>query len=318
MTVEESTMQTKKTLMALVLGLVVLATGTSFAQEASCTDCHNDTTIITGRQFGWDESGHATGTAAAYAGGRSGCSNCHSGATFSTMVAEGQNPAEHEGVTDITKQDCRACHQIHTTNTNADWALETTDSLMLYAFEEGSAALYAGGKGNLCANCHQPRRQIAAPDADGNIAVTSTHWGPHHGPQSAMLLGIGGAGAVDSSGESSYHYRLIEDTCVTCHVGENMDHSFAPVSAACDVCHTEDDDIDGAQEAVAAKIIVLHDLLEIAGLYHDGHPVVGVYPAAQAEALWNYIFIAVEDASLGTHNSPYTNELLDASIAAVQ
>ena len=57
---------------------------------------------------------------------------------------------------------------------------------------------------------------------------------------------------------------------------------------------------------------------EIAGLYHDGHPVVGVYPAVQAQALWNYIFIAVEDGSLGTHNSPYTNALLDASIAVLQ
>ena len=71
-------------------------------------------------------------------------------------------------------------------------------------------------------------------------------------------------------------------------------------------------------DAVAAKIVELHDLLEAKGLYHDGHPVVGVYPAAEAEALWNYIFIAVEDGSLGTHNAPYTNALLDASIAALQ
>ncbi|UCF16827.1 MAG: hypothetical protein JSW59_05070, partial [Phycisphaerales bacterium] len=48
------------------------------------------------------------------------------------------------------------------------------------------------------------------------------------------------------------------------------------------------------------------------------HPVVGVYPAAKAQALWNYIFIAIEDASSGAHNPPYTNALLDASIAAMQ
>ena len=146
-------------------------------------------------------------------------------------------------------------------------------------------------------------------------AVTSTHWGPHHGPQSAMLLGIGGAG--DVAGEVSFHARLVGDTCVSCHIGENMSHSFAAVDASCDVCHAEGDDIAGAQAVVDAKIVELHDLLEAKGLYHD-HPVVGVYPAAQAQALWNYIFIAVEDGSHGTHNMDYTLALLDASIAALQ
>ncbi|NQV34099.1 MAG: hypothetical protein HQ515_15510, partial [Phycisphaeraceae bacterium] len=115
-------MHLNKKFMALTLGLVVLAAGTSFAQEASCTDCHNDTTIITGKQLAHGGSVHGSGTAAAYAGGRSGCSNCHSGATFSAMVAAGENPADHAGVTDVTRQDCRACHQIHTSYTGADWA----------------------------------------------------------------------------------------------------------------------------------------------------------------------------------------------------
>ncbi len=48
------------------------------------------------------------------------------------------------------------------------------------------------------------------------------------------------------------------------------------------------------------------------------HPVVGIYPAAQASALWNYILIAIEDASLGAHNMPYTRASLDASIVALQ
>lgn len=309
-------MRTNKRFMAVVLGLVIMAAGTAVAQDASCADCHNDSTIITGRQYSWKTSTHATGTAAAYAGGRGSCTACHSGASFSAAVEAGIPVNEFNTVTDVTPQDCRACHQIHTTNTGADWALTTTDPVMLYAFDEGSDALFAGGKGNLCANCHQPRRQIAAPDADGNIAVTSTHWGPHHGPQSAMLLGIGGAG--DVAGESSFHYRLIEDSCVICHVGDGMKHNFAAISSTCDACHIEEDNIEGAMDEVVAKTAQLHDLLEAAGLYHDGHPVVGVYPAAQAQALWNYIFIGVEDNSKGAHNTSYTNDLLDASIAAMQ
>ena len=306
-------MQTKKKIMALALGLVVLAAGTSFAQEASCTDCHNDTTIITGKATAWDTSTHGTGTA--YGRGSSGSfAGCHSGGAFSAAIGAGGTVTDATGDPSPTRQDCRACHQIHTTNTGADWALETTDPVMLYAFDASTDALFNGGKGNLCANCHQPRRAIADADADGNIAVTSTHWGPHHGPQSAMLLGIGGAGDVE--GEASLHASLVEDTCVTCHVGENMSHTFAAVDASCVACHGEDD-LSVAQDAVDVKLAELHDLLEAAGLYHE-HPVVGVYPAAQAQALWNYILIAVEDGSHGTHNMAYTLALLDASIAAMQ
>ena len=104
------------------------------------------------------------------------------------MIAEGLGPNEvEEGDPNPTRQDCRACHQIHTEYTAADWALETTAPVALYAFE---GVTYDGGKGNLCVNCHQPRRSIAEADAAGNINVSSTHWGPHHGPQSAMLLGV--------------------------------------------------------------------------------------------------------------------------------
>jgi hypothetical protein len=300
----------------MAIALVALLVGGSsvLAQEiANCMECHDDTTLITGKQTGISMAVHGTGTAFDYAGGRASCTGCHSGASFSAMIAAGQMPNEVEAVTDVTRPDCRACHQIHTSYTSADWALETIAPVVEYAFED---VVYDGGQGNLCANCHQPRRTIAAPDADGNITVTSTHWGPHHGPQSAMLLGVGGAGAVE--GAASYHYRLVGDTCVTCHIGENDSHTFLSVDSACDACHDEADDIGGSQDAVQALITELHDLLEAKGLYHDGHPVVGTYPAAEAEALWNYIFIDVEDGSLGTHNPVYTRDLLNASIAALQ
>ena len=311
--------------MAVVFALVVLLAGTSsvFAQVqvGDCMACHNDTTVITGKQFAMEETLHAIGTSAAYAGGRGSCTACHSGASFSAMVAAGQNPSEFQTVTDITRQDCRACHKIHTTYTAVDWALETTAPLNLYAFGE---LMFDGGKGNLCANCHQPRRQIAAPDPNDNIRVTSTHWGPHHGPQSVMLLGTGGAGL---EGVPSYHYRLVRDTCVTCHIGADASHTFEAVEASCEVCHAPEDDLGGAQAAVQALIVQLGDLLVAKDLLAEEveegevvgyHPVVGTYPAAQTQALWNYIFIAIEDASSGAHNPPYTKALLEASIAALQ
>jgi hypothetical protein len=223
--VEEKIMQKRTSLMAVVFALVVLLVGTSsvFAQVTSCTDCHNDTTLITGKQFAWEESLHGTGHAAAYAGGRGSCTACHSGASFSAMIAAGQNPSEFRTVVDITRQDCRACHQIHTSYTAADWALETYAPVALYALE---GATFDGGNGNLCANCHQPRRTITGyvDEPNGVTNVSSSHWGPHHGPQSAMLLGLGGAG--DVKGNPSAHAMMVRDTCVTCHIGEDDSHTF--------------------------------------------------------------------------------------------
>ena len=311
-------MQTRTRLKALVFALIVLLVGASsvFAQVqvADCMGCHNDTTVITEKQTAMSEAVHGTGES--YVRGTSaGCAGCHSGGAFSKMVAAGLTPDTVEaGDPSPTRQSCRACHQVHTGYTVADWALETTAPVKLYAFEDKT---YDGGKGNLCANCHQPRRLIDAADPNDNIAVTSTHWGPHHGPQSAMLLGTGGAGGV--AGSPSFHYRLIADTCVTCHIGPDMVHTFESVESFCLDCHAEDEDLDGAQAAVAAQIAELGDLLVAKGLLDEaGHPVVGVYPAAQASALWNYIFIAIEDGSLGAHNPPYTKALLNASIAALQ
>jgi hypothetical protein len=279
--------------------------------EVSCSDCHNDTTLITSKEFEWEESLHGSGTAAAYAGGRVDCTACHSGASFSTMAAAGQQPEDLEAVTAITRQDCRACHDIHTSFTSADWALTTTDAVALYAFED---VTYDGGKGNLCANCHQPRRQMEAEG--GVVNVDSTHWGPHHGPQSAMLLGVGGAGEVE--GSAGPHASMVADTCVTCHTGS---HTFEPSVAACQACHpdAEDFDIGGTQAEVDGLIAELQEALVAKGLLdEEGEPVVGEYPEAQAAALWNYIYIAIEDSSHGVHNPEYTKALLEASIEALK
>ncbi len=162
-------------------------------------------------------------------------------------------------------------------------------------------------------------RTIAAADPNDNIAVTSSHWGPHHGPQSAMLLGIGGAG--DVIGFPSAHAMLVRDTCVTCHIGKDNRHTFEPVMSACVVCHSDakNFDINGVQTEVEELIAQVGELLKAKGLLdEEGHPVVGIYPAAQSSALWNYILIAIEDGSLGVHNSPYTKAMLQAALVALQ
>lgn len=313
-------MQKRISLMAVVFALVVLLVGTSsvFAQVqvTDCMDCHNDTTVITGKKTGWSESMHGTGEAFGRGTG-AGCAGCHSGGAFSDMVAAGLTPDTVEvGDPEPTRQSCRACHQVHTSYTVADWALETTAPVALYALE---GVIYDGGKGNLCANCHQPRRAIDEADPNGIISVTSTHWGPHHGPQSTMLLGLAGAG--DVIGFPSAHAMLVRDTCVTCHIGQDNSHTFEPVVSACVVCHSdaEDFDINGVQTEVEALIAQVGELLVAKGLLDEaGHPVVGDYTAAEASALWNYIFIEIEDGSLGVHNPAYTKALLEAALVALQ
>ncbi|MEW5831176.1 MAG: hypothetical protein AB1846_19970 [Chloroflexota bacterium] len=274
--------------------------------------------MITGKKAAWEDSIHGTGEAF-LRGTSAGCAGCHSGGGFKAMVAAGQRPDQVEaGDPNPTHQDCRTCHQIHTSYTSEDWALTTNAAVPLYAFEGAS---FDGGNGNLCANCHQPRRAFSL--TDGLVDVSSVHWGPHHGPQSAMLLGIGGAGAVE--GKPSAHATMVENTCVTCHVGENDDHSFQPNVASCVACHAdaENFDINGAQTEVDAMLVELRDLLVAKGLLEgnetDGfEPVVGKYAEAEGAALWNYLFIANEDSSHGAHNMAYTKALLEASIAALQ
>jgi hypothetical protein len=233
------------------------------------------------------------------------------------MVAEGSTPDTFEGVAGVTRQDCRACHQVHTTYTGEDWALETTDAVALYAVE---GATFDGGEGNLCATCHQPRR--AFPEAeDGVITGISSHWGPHHGPQSAMLLGVAGAVA---EGSPSAHYQMVENTCVTCHMGEGANHTFEPSVEACQACHTdaENFDIGGVQTEVQGMLDELGDLLVAEGVLSengpDGHPTVTEAPENVAVALYNWIYVAHEDKSLGVHNPSYTMDLLQAGLDALQ
>jgi hypothetical protein len=230
------------------------------------------------------------------------------------MVEAGLAPNQvTQGDTDPTRQDCRACHMIHETYTAQDWALRTTTAVAFYAVP---GSTFDGGEGNLCVNCHQPRRN--APVANnGVISGISEHWGPHHGPQSSMILGVGGAGVTP--GMVHGHYA-IENTCTHCHMGEADNHTFEPDVATCEPCHTgaTDFDVNGRQTEIIALADQLGDLLVTAGLIDenspDGHPIVTSAPEDQGIALWNWLYVAHEDKSNGAHNYPYAKALLEEGI----
>jgi hypothetical protein len=293
-----------------------------FQSGMGCTDCHDDTSLITSKETSWEMSLHGSGEAF-LRGTSASCAGCHSGGAFSMMIAAGQNPGQVQaGDPEPTRQDCRTCHQIHTGYTGDDWALETTSPVAL-AFIPN--ATYNGGKGNLCANCHQPRRD-APVAANGMITGISEHWGPHHGPQSAMLLGVGGAAAPVQAaaliGSPSGHYNLVADTCVGCHLNNDV-HTFEPDVEVCQSCHpgADDFDIDGVQTEVQNRLDAIGAALVAAGALTentvDGHPtedaIANGLPEDIGAALYNWLYIAHEDKSLGVHNPGYTRAMLTAA-----
>jgi nitrate/TMAO reductase-like tetraheme cytochrome c subunit len=281
------------------------------AVDLTCTQCHNNTNLISSKAEEWATSLHGSGTLFLAEGTEDGCAGCHSGSGFLADLAGSLTPDKSVADANPTQQDCRTCHKIHTTFTKTDFELQTIAPVAMYA----TNTTFDGGEGNLCANCHQARRIIATPAADGTIAVTA-RFGPHHGPQSDMILGIGGAGAV--TGAPSPHYSTVKNTCVTCHMGDGKNHSFAPNVATCVSCHPDatDFNMNGAQTKLDDKIATLKTDLTTAGLLDKtGAIIAGNFPEAQANALWNYLLVAVEDKSNGVHNMPYANALMDASIA---
>jgi len=308
------------------------------AADLTCTECHNDTALISSKKANWQESLHGQGVAFIEEGGNKSCAFCHSGATFSQAVAEGKNFSEIEsGDANPTHQDCRTCHQIHTTYTGEDWALETDAPVTTVT----SGATFDGGSGNLCANCHQARRYMAnfaAKDAAGVVIpgkfTPTARFNTHYSVQVDTLLGTVDVNeALGVEGKEAAHYSKVEDTCVGCHMGggETANHRFLPQVATCAGCHTDAEsfDVNGAVTAFEEKVKQLHDALIAKGLMTenadgtvsnvlknaDDSPVQLDPP--QAAALFVYHLIE-EDGSDSVHNPAYFNALVDASLEALK
>lgn len=291
---------------------------TTYVEEVvgpvTCAECHDPSNVITGKKTQWEESLHGMGEA--YVRGTSAsCAGCHSGNAFAKYVAGmGLSPDQlTEGDPNPTRQDCRACHLIHETYTEQDFGLRKSNAVALFAVP---GATFNGGQGNLCVNCHQPRR-------DGPVAVNDTiygissHWGPHHGPQSAMLLGVAGAGVV---GVPHGHYGAVPNTCVQCHMGDERNHTFEPELATCKLCHPDATNFDyhGVQTAILALADQLGAELLNRGLISenspDGHPIVSQAPEDEGIALYNWLYVAHEDKSNGVHNYGYAKALLEEGL----
>ncbi|WP_445385407.1 hypothetical protein ACT6NV_00910 [Robiginitalea sp. IMCC44478] len=179
------------------------------------------------------------------------------------------------------------------------------------------------GLSNLCVNCHQPLNSYDIPGPTADYEITSSRFGPHHGPQSTMLEGIMGApiaGSVAYPGRGSAGHRQ-GSSCIACHMGPTTDgtdggHTWVPTENTCIQCHTSGppSEVTDLEEDMNR----LHQLLLAAGSIDvDTNRVRGTYSAAVAQATWNFMTI-LEDNSDGVHNPNYAKALIKNSIEALE
>ena len=297
-------------------------------QASNCFSCHDDqNTFLVSAEQQWRNSIHASGNNI-NRGGSASCAGCHASEGFIQRV----NGETVTGEPNPTSIHCFTCHQPHT---NGDFGLRYEETAVLQNGES-----FDLGPGNLCAYCHQARRNVdtyvGTVGTDPRL-INSTHWGPHHSNQADMLIGSNGYEYSGFTYEQSPHRTAVADACVDCHknlgtrnnvVGGHTFNQRAIVrdeggeeseilnTAACADCHgsQSDFDVNGRQTEVAGLIVQLEAIVEAAGLWTNGHPNSGVTTSVDsAGAVWN-LLMAEEDRSIGVHNAKYTVGLLQSSI----
>ncbi|MDZ7614483.1 MAG: hypothetical protein U5K51_12860 [Flavobacteriaceae bacterium] len=147
-----------------------------------------------------------------------------------------------------TSLSCTTCHSQHTSfdfvNDGYDYALRNIDPVTLVI--DNATMIDFEGSSNNCITCHQPRNSYAIPGPTGDYTITSTRFGPHHGPQSPMLEGImrrqySAVQKLYPAVGSAAHRT--GSSCTACHMAESSDgvhglHTFIIYEESCKQCHT--------------------------------------------------------------------------------
>ena len=116
------------------------------------------------------------------------------------------------------------------------------------------------GPGDTCMWCHRSRVDITNYIGPTGNAITSSHWGPHEGPQADLFTGAGGYHYQGKTyGQSTHEQKL---SCVDCHMGSVADnanvpdHSFNPSLSACKACHATATsfDVNGFQSQIDSAL----------------------------------------------------------------
>ena len=227
----------------------------------------------------------------------------------------------------------------------ADQALLEKSSIL--GMSDGTAAGQFRA-GNACIWCHKSRKDVTNLITATNNALTSTHWGPHEGPQADIYSGLGGYHYAGKSYGNSSH-QAFENGCVKCHmpgIEANRgigDHSFAARVSTCTTagCHTQakNFDVGGGKSAMTAGIqelrvalnangwltrnesapyapLATSDLADIQFSLDLTMPGVTGLTGDQAGAVYNYLLLA-RGAAGGVHNPLYVRELIFDSVSSI-
>ncbi|GJQ64482.1 MAG: hypothetical protein SCALA702_35350 [Melioribacteraceae bacterium] len=306
----------------------------STLESDNCAKCHNSGTHhVIAEQ--WNFSIHGSENHLYFGENRASCTPCHNGKGFVDFVkGEEQDAPVAVSIT------CATCHDPHDHGNDNQLRLVTATLMDGHEVTEL-------GKGGLCSNCHRSRRD--GVDYTANyLDNLSSRFGPHHGPQTEMLIGAN-TPTFGMTIASSPHDTAIEDGCVGCHmypneVDENDEvllsgnHSFSMVDqdgndnvAACEDCHgtmesfdekkfyvngNADLDGNGTAEGMQHEVHGLLDkLAELLPPYGstDINTIDSTWSADEAVALYNYKSVE-EDRSFGVHNPQFIVGILIASI----
>ncbi len=202
--------------------------------------------------------------------------------------------------------------------------------------------------GNACMWCHKSRKDVTNFITAANNALTSTHWGPHEGPQADIYTGLGGYHYAGKAYGNSSH-QAFEKGCVNCHmpaIESNQgigNHQFAAQVSTCTTagCHTQakNFDVGGGKTAMSAGIQELRVALNTKGWLTRSEvapyvplsatdladpqvaldltmPGVTGLTGDQAGAVYNYLILARGSAG-GVHNPLYVRELIYDSFKAI-
>jgi hypothetical protein len=310
-----------------------------------CIKCHNaDKFASVEAQFA--TSKHGEGETWAGDGNRQSCARCHSYQGYVETELTGRDTVAVVPKIPVPLQ-CDACHDFHGTLDSTDfpnYALGHTEPVSLLYNNHATTMNFEKTTSNACAYCHQARPQgtdFPIPTTgDKTFKVTSSRWGPHHGPQSHMLNGTdgweyAGPAAYDQSNHKG------QASCATCHMAEgegteNGGHTWRIANedgskvnlTACKKCHTgiTSTDLNGRQTEIVgllaqlkAKLVdmkLLNGETDLALPYNKEPGKMSEWSTKEAGAFFNYKMIE-EDRSEGVHNYKYIKALLVNSLAAL-
>ena len=324
--------------------------------NANCTqaNCHVGNVTLFAKQVQYEQSTHRQG--GNFERSTKDCAICHTHQGFIERITSNAY-ATAADVLDPAPINCRTCHKIHSTYTNADYALTRTATVPLfnlnYVTGNPDTVNYGAAAGNMCASCHQARKLSPVPVLGGaDVTITSSRYGVHHGPQAQVVAGKGafaftGTQTIPTGPNTHGNATANTKLCATCHMGQafgeqagghtwkmSYDYHGSEVDnvAGCNTtgCHSNFTNFHAFGDTpadVLALLMQLDSILVAKGVklqVSPGYAIenLNVYAktgtfSANLAAAFLNWQLFAEDRSLGIHNPPYVKAVLENTIAAI-